>query len=35
MEEKLYGEMMKDINLLGKKLNNFIESIKKRATNDQ
>ena len=35
MEEKLYGEMMNDINLLGKKLNNFIESIKKRATNDQ
>jgi four helix bundle protein len=35
IEEKLYGEMMNDINLLGKKLNNFIESIKKRATNDQ
>jgi four helix bundle protein len=35
IEKKLYGEMMNDINLLGKKLNNFIESIKKRATNDQ
>ena len=35
MNKALYEKMMGDINLLGKKLNNFIEGIKKRARNDQ
>jgi four helix bundle protein len=35
MDKLLYDNMMSDINILGKKLNNFIESIRKRAQNDQ
>jgi len=35
MRKALYEKMMGDINILGKKLNNFIEGIKKRARNEQ
>jgi four helix bundle protein len=35
MDKLLYDNMMSDINILGKKLNNFIESIRKRVQNDQ
>ncbi|BDY13419.1 four helix bundle protein [Hydrogenimonas cancrithermarum] len=35
MEKARYEKMMDDINLLGKKLNNFIESIKKKVQNGQ
>jgi four helix bundle protein len=35
MNKLLYDNMMSDINILGKKLNNFIESIRKRVQNDK
>ncbi|MFT7824649.1 MAG: four helix bundle protein [Sulfurimonas sp.] len=35
LEKERFERMMADINLLGKKLNGFIESIKRNATNDK
>ena len=35
IEKALFEEMMKNINVLGKKLNSFIESIKRKTTNVQ
>ena len=35
INKSLYNKMMEEINILGKKLNNFIESIKRKATNDK
>lgn len=34
LEKERFDKMMEDINLLGKKLNGFIESIKRNSTND-
>jgi len=33
--KELFETMMKDIEILGKKLNSFIDSIRKKATNDK